>query len=216
MQERAHSRVPVFALSLMLIALVGPLMAALKPHRFRHSGWFAALAPALVFGWLLLQAPTVAAGNVLAETHPWVPELGLELSFRLDGLSLLFALIVTGIGAAIAVYTGYYFEDDARQGHFNLLLFLFMASMLGLVLSDNLLGLFCFWEGTSITSYLLIAFKTTSSSAREGGRRAFIVTGLGGLAMLAGMILLGTAAGTFSISGILAAGQAGALGHGAA
>jgi multicomponent Na+:H+ antiporter subunit A len=203
--------VPVFALSLMLIALVGPLMAALKPHRFRHSGWFAALAPALVFGWLLLQAPTVAAGNVLAETHPWVPELGLELSFRLDGLSLLFALIVTGIGAAIAVYTGYYFEDDARQGHFNLLLFLFMASMLGLVLSDNLLGLFCFWEGTSITSYLLIAFKTTSSSAREGGRRAFIVTGLGGLAMLAGMILLGTAAGTFSISGILAAGQAGGL-----
>ena len=212
--ERVNSRVPVFALSLILIALVGPLMAALKPHRYRHSGWLAALVPAVVFGWLLLQAPAIAAGNALSESHGWVPELGLDVSFRLDGLSLLFALIVTGVGAGIAVYTGYYFEDDKRLAYFNVLLFLFMASMLGLVLSDNLLGLFSFWEGTSITSYLLIAFKTTSRSAREGGRRAFIVTGLGGLAMLAGMILLGTAAGTYSISGIVAAGQGGALlGH---
>ncbi len=209
--ERAHFRVPAFALSLILIALVGPLMVALKPHRHRHSGWLAALVPAAVFGWLLLQAPAVAAGNALLENHTWVPELGLELSFRLDGLSLLFALIVTGVGAGIAIYTGYYFEGDQRLGYFNVLLFLFMASMLGLVLSDNLLGLFCFWEGTSITSYLLIAFKSTSNSAREGGRRAFIVTGLGGLAMLAGMILLGNAAGTYSISGILAAGKGGAL-----
>ncbi len=196
------------ALSLILIALVGPVMAALLPHRNRHSGWFGALVPALVFGWLLLQAPGVAAGNSLMERYAWVPELGLELTFRLDGLSLLFALIVTGIGAGIAIYTGYYFEKQPRQGYFGVLLFLFMASMLGLVLSDNLLGLFCFWEGTSITSYLLIAFKTDSKPAREGGRRAFIVTGLGGLAMLAGMVLLGTVAGTYSISGIIAeAGQ---------
>lgn len=202
---------PVFALSLVLIALVGPVMVALRPHRNRHSGWLAALVPAGVFGWLLLQAPGVAAGNALVESHAWVPELGLELSFRLDGLSLLFALIVTGIGAGIAVYTGYYFEGEPRQGYFLFLLFLFMASMLGLVLSDNLLGLFCFWEGTSITSYLLIAFKTTSRSAREGGRRAFIVTALGGLAMLAGMILLGTVAGSYSISDIIAAAQGTAL-----
>lgn len=202
---------PVIALSLVLIALVGPAVAALKPHRNRHSGWLAALVPATVFGWLLLQAPGVAAGNALVESYAWVPELGLELTFRLDGLSLLFALIVTGIGAGIAVYTGYYFEGEPRQGYFDVLLFLFMASMLGLVLSDNLLGLFCFWEGTSITSYLLIAFRTTSKSAREGGRRALIITGLGGLAMLAGMILLGTAAETYSISGIVAAGQGSAL-----
>lgn len=111
------------------------------------------------------------------------------MSFRLDGLALLFGLfLVAGVGVAIAIYTGYYFEGDEHQGYFYSLLFLFMASMLGLVWSDNLLCLFVFWEGTSITSDPLIAFKTTSKEAKEGGRRALIVTGLGGLAMLAGMI----------------------------
>lgn len=195
----------------MLIGVAGPLLWAARPHRFRHSGWIAALVPALVTAWLLTQIPGVVAGNFRAESYAWVPELSLALSFRLDGLTLFFGLIVTGIGTAIALYTGYYFEDDERQGYFYALLFLFMASMLGLVWSDNLLGLFVFWEGTSITSYLLIAFKSDSREAKEGGRRAFVVTALGGLAMLGGLVLLGQMAGTYSISEIVEFGRDGAL-----
>ncbi len=202
---------PFLALSLALLTLTGPLLGALKPHRWRHSGWLAALPPALVTAWLLTQMPAVSAGHAPFEHYAWVPELGLDISLRLDGLALLFGLIVTGIGAAVALYTGYYFEDDERQGYFYTLLFLFMASMLGLVWSDNLLAVYVFWEGTSITSYLMIAFDTTSRTAREGGRRAFIVTVLGGLAMLAGMVLLGNAAGTYRISEIIAVGVGGAL-----
>lgn len=199
------------ALSLVLIAVLSLLLALSKPHRFRHSGWLAAIAPAAITVWLLAQAPAIAAGTTYSENYVWVPALGLNLTFVLDGLGLLFGLIVAGIGAAVALYTGYYFEGDARQGRFFSLLFLFMASMLGLVWSDNLLALFVFWEGTSITSYLLIAFDTESKAAREGARRALIVTALGGLALLAGLVLLGFAAGTFTISAILREGAHGAL-----
>jgi multicomponent Na+:H+ antiporter subunit A len=120
-----------------------------------------------------------------------------------DGLAIFFGLIITVIGAAIALYTGYYFEGEPRQGYFYSMLFLFMASMLGLVWADNLLALYVFWEGTSITSYLLIAFNDRDKAAQDGARRAFLVTGIGGLAMLLGMVLLGTSAETYSISELL-------------
>ena len=149
-------------------------------------------------------AGTDGIAHSLVETYPWAPSLGLTLSLRLDGLSLFFGLIVTGIGACIAFYTNYYFEHDEQQGYFYLLLFVFMASMLGLVLANDLLLLFIFWEGTSISSYLLIAFKTGYKGAVEGARRALIVTTGGGLVMLGGMLLLGQAAGTFQIDAILA------------
>ncbi len=198
---------PIMALSLGLLFATGLLLFLLKPHRWLYSGWVAALPPALITAWQISLLPAGAGSDptLLVENWPWAPSLGLELAFRLDGLALLFGLIVTGMGACVALYTGSYFAGDERQGEFYFLLFAFMTSMLGLVWSDNLLGLFCFWEGTSITSYLLIAFKTTSKSAREGGRRALIVTGLGGLAMLGGLILLGMAAGSYSISGMLRA-----------
>jgi len=179
----------------------------LKPHRSHWFAWFAALPPALVAFWLLWQAPAIVGGAALQETFAWAPDLGLTLALRLDGLSLLFALIVTGIGSCIAFYTHYYFEHDEQQGYFYLLFFLFMASMLGLVLANDLLLLYIFWEGTSITSYLLIAFKISSKGAVEGARRALIVTTAGGLSMLAGMLLLGQAAGTFRIDELLASGD---------
>jgi multicomponent Na+:H+ antiporter subunit A len=192
-----------------VLALAGPALWLLRPHRAHAFAWLAALPPAAVFTWLLLQIPyiTGADGGVarsLIETYPWAPQLGLTLSLRLDGLSLLFGLIVTGIGACIAFYTNYYFEHDEQQGYFYLLLFFFMASMLGLVLANDLLLLYIFWEGTSISSYLLIAFKSGYKGAVEGARRALIVTTAGGLAMLGGMVLLGQAAGTFQIDRILA------------
>ena len=191
---------PVMLLSLILLAVTGVVLWLVKPHRSPLFGWLAAIPPLLVTTWLITQLPAVGAGTYLFESYPWAPQVGLELSFRLDGLALFFGLIVAGIGSGVALYTAYYFEGDERQGFFYLLLFAFMASMLGLVWADDMLALFVFWEGTSITSYVLIAFKYYDKGAKEGGRRAFIVTGLGGLAMLAGIVLLGWDMGTYSIS----------------
>ena len=193
---------PALLLCLLLLAITSPILWFSRPERFAFSGWLAAIPPALVTIWQMAQMPAVSQGIFLAESYAWAPQIGLEISLRLDGLALFFGLIVTGVGAAVALYTGYYFEDDKNQARFYGLLFLFMTSMLGLVWSDNLLTLFVFWEGTSIVSYLLIAFKYQYPDAKEGGRRAFIVTGMGGLAMLAGILLLGMATGTYSISEI--------------
>ena len=162
------------------------------------------LPPAIVTGWQLTQIVPVLDGRYTSEIYRWITPIGLDLTFRLDGLSLFFGLIVTGIGAAVALYTAYYFEDDAEQGRFYLYLFLFMTCMLGLVWADNLLTLFVFWEGTSITSYLLIGFKVEDKAAHESARTAFVVTGLGGLIMLVGFLLLGATANTFTISELIA------------
>ena len=116
---------------------------------------------------------------------------------------MLFGLIISGVGAAVSLYTHYYLEDDERQGYFYISLFAFMVSMLGLVWADNLLTLFVFWEGTSVTSYLLIGFTHQSAAARGGARNAFIITAGGGLALLAGFILLGQASGSYEISEII-------------
>jgi multicomponent Na+:H+ antiporter subunit A len=191
-------------LSILALALTSILLWAIRPHRFRHIGWLAAVPPAAIAVWLFSQMPTIASGQVISANISWIPQLGLDFALRLDGLALLFGLIITVIGAGVALYTGYYFEDEPRQGFFYGQLFLFMASMLGLVWSDNLLLLFVFWEGTSITSYLLIGFKDTDHSAQYGARRAFLITGMGGLAMLMGLVILGTGAGTYSISELVA------------
>lgn len=194
----------IFVTHLLLLALTGLILWLSRPQRFAFAGWLAAAPPAIITGWQLLQLSAVAQGQVLAEQLAWAPALGLDLSFRLDGLALFFGLIITGIGTAIALYTAYYLEDDPRQGYFYLLLFLFMASMLGLVWADNLLALFLFWEGTSITSYLLIAYKHENEKELKGARTAFIVTNIGALAMLGGFVLLGQSSGTYQISEIIA------------
>ncbi len=193
----------LLAFSLAILGLTSLLFAVIRPNHFRHIGWLAAIPPAAVTAWLFTQVPDIASGQVVVERLPWAPELGLEVALRLDGLGLLFGLIITGIGTAVALYTGYYFEGSPRVGYFYSLLFAFMTSMLGLVWADNLLLLFAFWEGTSYSSYLLIAFNDREEAAREGGRRALIITGLGGLAMLFGMVMLGNSAGTYTISEIL-------------
>ena len=140
---------------------------------------------------------------------PWIEagDVGfdVELALRLDGLSLLMALLVTGIGALVVVYAGGYLAGDERQPRFMGVLLAFMASMLGLVLADDVLTLFVFWEGTSVTSYLLIGFDRHRPAARRAAMQALLVTGSGGLAMLAGLLMLSSAAGTFSISGLIEA-----------
>lgn len=189
---------------LALLALTSPILWLLRPHRFRHAGWLATLPPLAVMLWLIGQSGLIAQGGVISESYAWSTTLGLALSLRVDGLALLFGLIITGVGACIALYTGYYFEDEPRQGYFYGLLFLFMTSMLGLVWADNLLALYVFWEGTSITSYLLISFKLDDRKALAGARQALIVTGLGALGMLAGLVLLAQIGGSYTISELLA------------
>lgn len=195
----------MLAASIGLLLTSGLILYLLRPQRYTWAGWLAALPPLAVTGWQVSsQLPTTGYWTTVhSEEYRWIDSLGLALSFRLDGLSLLFGLIIAGIGAVVALYTHYYLEDDERQGYFYLVLFTFMASMLGLVWADNLLTLFVFWEGTSITSYLLIGYTHQSAAARGGARNSFIVTGGGGLALLAGLILLGQEAGTYTISAIV-------------
>ena len=195
---------PMLLTALLLLLISSPILFLVRPHRSTLSGWIAAVPPALITAWLCTQIGPVGAGEFATERYAWATSLGLELSLRLDGLSLFFGLIVAGIGTAVAVYTAYYLEDDPRQGYFYSVLFIFMASMLGLVWADNLLVLFVFWEGTSISSYLLVGYKSDKKAAVLGAQRAFIVTGSGGLCLLAGGVLLGQEAGTYAISDMLA------------
>ena len=128
------------------------------------------------------------------ESLPWIPDWGIALAFRLDGLSATFVLLICGIGALVLLYAGAYMRTDPRLGRLCGLLLLFLGAMLGVVLSDDMFVLFIFWELTSIASYLLIGFKHEKQEARDAARQAFLVTGAGGLALLAGFVLLSIAA----------------------
>lgn len=164
-----------------------------------------ALLSALTAAWFAQFIPQIAAGEVLTWTRPWIPGLGIEVAFLLDGLSLLFALMVTGIGAIIFLYSAVYFKGHPKLTMLLTLLALFAISMLGMVLADDMVTFFVFWEGTTITSFLLVGFDHEKAKARDNALQALLVTGLGGLALLAGLILLGFEAGTFRISEMNAA-----------
>jgi multicomponent Na+:H+ antiporter subunit A len=198
----------------MLISILMLFAAAAgAPWLYRAArgatGWVLATVPLVLFLFFAAQLRPVADAGALRTEHPWVPELGVTLSFHLDGLALLFALLITGLGTLIVVYAGSYLHGHAQLGRFFLFLLLFMGSMLGLVLSDNLLSLFVFWELTSISSYLLIGFDHEREEARKSALQALLVTGTGGLALLAGFLLLsGAAGGAMELSEIRAQGDA--------
>ena len=159
-----------------------------------------------LFVWFAGFLPEIARGEVLRFSVPWVPSLGVSLSFLLDGLGLTFALLITGIGFLVMLYSARYLIGHVHQARFSLYLTSFMLAMLGLVLADNLLVLFVFWELTTFTSYLLIGFAHSSAESRRSALQAMLGTASGGLAMLAGFILIGTVAGTFELSEIRAMG----------
>jgi multicomponent Na+:H+ antiporter subunit A len=176
------------------------------------TGWLLALLPLGLTLYFAAFIGRVADGATVAATYPWAPALGVNLSFYLDGLSLLFALLILGIGALILIYAGGYLGAHRHLGRFYAFLLLFMAAMLGLVLADNVFTLFIFWELTSISSYLLIGFSHQRDESRAAATQALLVTGGGGLALLAGLIMLGMAGGSFELSTLLR--QGGALqGH---
>ncbi|MEO1551333.1 MAG: proton-conducting transporter membrane subunit, partial [Pseudomonadota bacterium] len=170
-------------------------------------GWAPVALAIGLFAWFIGQAPQVAQGQVLRLAWDWVPSLGISMSFVLDGLSLTFALLISGIGAMVFLYSNTYLAGHPQFGRFALFLTSFMLAMLGLVLADNLIALFVFWELTTITSYLLIGFGHDTTKGRRSALQALFVTGAGALALLAGFILLGLTAGSFELSVILAQGD---------
>lgn len=149
---------------------------------------------------LLSHAGQVMAGQAVMEHWSWLPSLGLNITFRLDGLSMMFAGLILCIGLCIVLYAAYYLAPEDSAPKFYSLMMLFMAAMLGVVLSDNLLVLVVFWELTSISSFLLVGYWGHRPDARAGARQALAVTGGGGLAMLGGFVLLGQIGGSYEIS----------------
>ncbi|WP_454455406.1 hydrogen gas-evolving membrane-bound hydrogenase subunit E [Thauera phenylacetica] len=188
--------------SIGLIAIAMLAAVPLAGRLGQRAGWLLALAPLAAFIHFLTQMPTVAGGAVVTSTLAWVPALGVELAFRLDGLSLLFALLITGIGTLIVLYAGAYLSEHHHLGRFHAYLLGFMAAMLGLVLADDLIAMFVFWELTSVTSFLLIAFQHDKPESRRAALQALLITGGGGLALLAGLILLGSVGGSWQFSGL--------------
>jgi multicomponent Na+:H+ antiporter subunit A len=160
-----------------------------------------------LFIYFLNLLPTVAGGEKLVYSYSWVPSMGIRLDFVVDGLSLLFSLLITGIGAIVFMYASPYMKGKVYTDRFFCYLSMFMASMLGLVLSDNMMALFVFWELTSISSYFLIGYENNNAQARKNAMLALIVTGGGGLLLLAGFVLMGSITGDYSISALLSQGN---------
>ncbi|MCK2184818.1 monovalent cation/H+ antiporter subunit A [Halomonas getboli] len=198
-------------MTLLWIALL-PLLGVLVPAfgaglRRRECSLATAALPALALLLMLAEIPALLDGETLRFAVDWIPSLGLELAFRLDGLSVLFNLLILGIGLLIVLYAHYYLAPEEPYGRFYAYLILFMASMVGIVMADNLLLLWLFWELTSLSSFLLIGFWSHRSDARKGARMALAVTGAGGLALLAGFLLIGDIVGSYDMDTVLASGE---------
>jgi len=187
----------------LVTAVAAPWVHRAKPSL---SGWLLAAPPLGITLYFASLLPRVTAGDTIRQSWDWIPELGFRLSFLMDGLSLLFALLISGIGTLIVLYAHGYLHHHPQQGRFQGFLMMFMASMLGVVLSDNLIALFIFWELTSFSSYLLIGFNRDSARARASALMALFVTGAGGLFLMAGLVLMGQTAGSFELSEIRASG----------
>ncbi len=182
-----------------LSALVVPLLYKKFNPRI-HIGWFIFVIPLMIFFYLLSLVPSIANGQSLALTLPWIPSYDINLTANIDGLSLVFGLIITGIGFLVIWYSIYYMSKHKEALHnFYIYMLLFMGSMLGLVFIDNIFTLYAFWEMTSISSFLLIAFWFERQSSRAAASKSLLITVMGGLAMLAGFILLSMMADTHSI-----------------
>jgi len=187
--------VPLFLL-LGVATFATPALLRLRPQ----MAAFLAVIPAAAGAWLRWRvsqpAPVEAAG--------WASSLGVRFSVQTDGLAMLFAWLICGIGALVFFYAAAYLERDSRVGRFYSYLTLFFASMLGLVLADNIILLFIFWELTSLSSFLLIGYDHDRAAARDAALQTLLVTGLGGLALLAGLLMLATAGGSYELSELVA------------
>ncbi|GAA2632830.1 Na+/H+ antiporter subunit A [Dactylosporangium fulvum] len=192
---------------MLVLVAIHVLAAVIAPALTRIWGrralYLVALAPAATSVWALTRTGVVRSGEPVVETITWIPQLGLEFALRMGTLAWLMVLLVGGVGALVLAYSARYFRsDDPGLGRFAAVFVAFAGAMLGLVVSDDLLLLYVFWELTSVFSYLLIGTDPTRRASRQAAMQALLVTTLGGLAMLAGFIMLGQHAGTYRWSEI--------------
>lgn len=169
-----------------------------------NIGWLVMLIPLALFIFFALQIPVISSAETISATLNWIPSLGINFVAYLDGLSLIMALLITGVGSLVVLYSIYYLSPADSLPHFYAYLLLFMGAMLGVVLSDNLLVLYVFWELTSISSFLLIAFWYHRKNSRYGAQKSLLITIFGGFGMLAGFLMLFSMTGTLSIREIAA------------
>lgn len=186
--------------TIFVLSFLAPLIEKRFP---KAVGWILASLPAFSFFYYLHRAIDIGYDVAIYEVFSWIPSLGINMSFYLDGLSLLFLLLVTAIGSLVLVYSGYYMQKYALKDRFYMYLLFFMASMMGLVLSGNLISMFVFWELTSVSSFMLIGFFHEKDESRSASLQALLITVLGGLAMLAGIVLINQVTGTFEIIDLL-------------
>ena len=193
---------------LLLLPFIGSCLAAVLPHNARNSESLLAGLIALV-GTIQVAMfyPQIAHGGVIREEFMWLPSLGLNFVLRMDGFAWLFSILVLGIGTLVSLYARYYMSPEDPVPRFFSFFLAFMGAMLGLVLSGNLIQIVFFWELTSLFSFLLIGYWHHRSDARRGAYMALMVTGAGGLCLLAGVMLLGHVVGSYDLDAVLAAGD---------
>ncbi|MFW2332679.1 proton-conducting transporter membrane subunit, partial [Ilumatobacter sp.] len=190
---------------LLLHLVIGLVIVALGDRLDRRAFLVAAVAPLVTLVALAARLGEVVDGGVVTNSFVWIPQLDLAIDLRLDAMAMVLALIVSGIGLLVCIYaTGYFSHPKPGIGRLAGLLTLFAGAMLGIAVSDHLLALFVFWELTSVTSYLLIGNDDENPRARSAALSAILITGMGGLVMLAGFVLLGQAAGTYRLSELIA------------
>ncbi|MFD2444468.1 Na+/H+ antiporter subunit A [Bacillus sp. CGMCC 1.16607] len=197
-------------MSLLHLAIVSPFILAIfipilyKYLRNLHTGWLVLPLPILLFSYFLTFLSTTKQNGRIMETMSWIPSMNIDFTVKVDSLGLLFALLITGIGSLVVFYSIYYLSKDKEKlNTFYVYLLLFMGAMLGVVLSDNLIVLYMFWEFTSFSSFLLIGYWYTREKSRYGAQKSMLITVLGGLSMLGGIVLLYIMTGSFQISEIV-------------
>lgn len=200
---------PSFLLTFALLLPFGAaLLAAFLPQNARNAeAWLAGTVAVAGLGVMIFLFPSIADGGVIRQEIEWIPVLGLNLILRLDGFSWLFGVLVTGVGFLVVLYARYYMSPKDPVPRFFAFFLAFMGSMLGLVLSGNIIQLVIFWELTSITSFLLIGYWFHLAQARDGARMALTVTGLGGLCLLIGMLIIGQIVGSYDLDVVLDSGD---------
>ncbi|MFT4412989.1 Na+/H+ antiporter subunit A [Fredinandcohnia humi] len=193
-------------MSLIHWAILSPFLLAIfipflrKYLRGIHTGWFVLVLPIVLFTYLFQFLKDTMDGNPIIKTAKWIPSIGVNFTVYIDGLGLLFSLLITGIGALVVLYSIYYLSKQKESLHtFYVYLLCFMGAMLGVVLSDNVIVLYTFWELTSLSSFLLIGYWYQREKSRYGAQKSMLITVFGGLSMLAGFILLSIMTNTFSI-----------------
>ncbi|WP_096156835.1 MULTISPECIES: Na+/H+ antiporter subunit A [Bacillus] len=198
-------------MSLIHLVILSPLLLAVlvpflhKYFRQLHTGWFVLVLPVVLFAYFISYLGPIMNGEAFISTMSWIPSLGIDFIVYLDGLGLLFALLITGIGSLVVLYSIYYLSKEKEAlNTFYVYLLMFMGAMLGVVLSDNLIVMYSFWELTSISSFLLISYWYHREKSRYGAQKSMLITVFGGLAMLGGIVLLYNMTGTFSVREIIA------------